>query len=80
MTGHEKLLNLTNYKLAAIYTRQSQKRGGACILVKNYLEYKPLPDVCRHSIANVVECCGIELTKQKLIIMCIYRPPKINNL
>lgn len=80
MAGYEKLLNITNYKLGAIYSRRSQKRGGACILVKNCLDYKELADVSHNSIANVIECCGIELPIHNLIILCIYRPPNFNNL
>lgn len=80
MQGHEKLMKIPNYKLAASYSRQTKKRGGACVLVKNGLEYKELTEISRYSIANIFECCGIELVQQKILIICIYRPPKMNNL
>lgn len=79
MSGQEKLLCIPNYKLAACYARPNIKRGGACILVKKGLEYKELPDIMRHSVAGIIECCAIELTSQKLTILCVYRPPKYTN-
>lgn len=80
MSGHEKLLNITNYELAACYSRHKKKRGGACILVKKGHEYRELPDVTKYSISGIIECCAIELIKLKVIILCVYRPPKLSNL
>lgn len=80
MSGQEELLLIPNYKLAACYARPNKKRGGACILVKNHLVYKELPDIMRCSIPGVIECCAIELPFQKVIVVCVYRPPKLCNL
>lgn len=32
--GHESNINMTKYKMASIYSRSDQKRGGACILLR----------------------------------------------
>lgn len=80
MSGHEELLSFPNYKLAAWYSRESSKRGGACILVKNGHEFKVLPNIAKHSVSGNVECCGIELPLHKISIVCVYRIPKLANL
>lgn len=80
VSGQEKLLYLQNYKLAASYARSNIKRGGSCILVKNGYEFKELPEIMNFSIAGIIECCAVELTQQKLIIICVYRPPKFTNI
>ena len=80
MRGQEKLLNIPNYKLAACYSRRGTKRGGACILVNKSLQCTEFRDATKYSISGVIECCAIELIQQKLIIICVYRPPKSSNL
>lgn len=80
MRGHENLLMIPNYKLAACYARREKKRGGSCILIKKDLEFKELSNISNFSISNAIECCGIELVNQQLLIVCIYRPPKMSNL
>ncbi|CAK1598183.1 unnamed protein product [Parnassius mnemosyne] len=79
MSGHEKLIQISNYKLATCYSR-NVKRGGACILIKKCHEYTELPDIMKYSITGIIECCAIKLIKQNTIILCIYRPPKICNI
>lgn len=80
MSGHEKLLNIPNYKLAACYSRNNIKRGGACILIKQGFEYQELPNIMRKSVTGILECCAIKLVEQNVIVLCAYRPPKLCNL
>lgn len=80
ISGHESLINIPNYKLAAIYSRNTQKRGGSCILIKKDYEYKELTNILKYSIPGVIESCAIELISHKLIIVCIYRPPNMSNI
>lgn len=80
MSGQEHLLHIPNYRLAACYARQNSKRGGSCILVKAGHEYKERPDIMKYSISGIVECCAIELPVHKVIVVCVYRPPKLCNL
>ncbi|XP_026739279.1 uncharacterized protein LOC113502097 [Trichoplusia ni] len=80
MKGYENQLNVPNYCLAACYSRKEKKRGGACILVKNGHRFKELPKIANISSPGVFECCGIELIDYKIIVICIYRVPNINNL
>ncbi|KAF9801431.1 hypothetical protein SFRURICE_013211 [Spodoptera frugiperda] len=61
--------------MASIFCRDKQ-RGGTCILIKKGLSYKELPFVKTHTSVNTFEACGIELTNEKLIIICIYRTPQ----
>lgn len=78
--GVSNLLFLPNYNLSAHYCRIEQKRGGACILVKNGLQWKELPKVAKLSTPGIFECCGVELTSYNIIVVCIYRIPNSNNL
>lgn len=80
MEGYQNVLFLPNYNLAAHYCRIEKKRGGSCILVKNGLQWKELPKVAKLSTPGIFECCGVELTCYKIIIVCIYRIPNSNNL
>lgn len=73
--GHENYLKLSDYEMASIFCRDKQ-RGGTCILIKKGLSYKELPFVKTHTSVNTFEACGIELTNEKLIIICIYRTPQ----
>lgn len=80
IAGHENLINIPNFKIAACYARKTQKRGGSCILIRNSYEYKELKNISSFSVTGVIECCALELIKQKLIIICIYRPPSMSNI
>lgn len=80
IAGHENLIDIPNFKMAACYARKTQKRGGSCILIKNIYEYKELKIISGFSVAGVIECCAVELIKQKTIIICIYRPPNWSNI
>lgn len=79
MNGFTKYLTLPNYKLAASYNRTNEKRGGTCILLKSGLEFRELTDIAKLSIEGIIECCAVELTKHKIIVVCLYRVPKTNN-
>lgn len=78
-SNHEELLRIPNYQLAACYSRDS-KRGGTCILLRTGHQFKELPDIAKHSISGIFECCAIELIAQKTVVVCIYRTPKYSHL
>lgn len=78
--GQEKYLDLDNYALASCYSRTCARRGGACILVKNNIEWKEIEEIRKMSISNVFECCAVEIAAYNILIVCIYRIPKQNNL
>lgn len=59
VSGHEDLLNISNYKLAATYSRITN-RGEACILIKNTQQLKQLSYVVMQSISGVLEMGAIE--------------------
>lgn len=80
MAGQEEVLRLTNYKLAASYSRPEKRRGGSCILVKCSHHYKELPEIAKHSIPGIIECCAIELVMFKMVVVCVYRPPNYHNI
>ncbi|KAL0861481.1 hypothetical protein ABMA27_009011 [Loxostege sticticalis] len=73
--GSECNLRLPGYKLASHYSRQNQRRGGSCILIKSHLCYTPLQITSQLACPNVFECCGIKLTNYNILIICIYRIP-----
>lgn len=68
-------LNIPNFKLASQFCRE-KRRGGACILVKNDMNFQEIDKIKTHfSIANVIECCAIEIPEHKTYVICVYRPP-----
>lgn len=70
--GEEKNINITNYELAAHYSR-NKKRGGTCILTKKGLAYKKICTF-EHLAENFhFECCSISIPSHKIIIVCVYR-------
>lgn len=70
-----KLFKLTHYRLGACFSRNN-RNGGSCIIVRNTIKYKVLSEAKTLSICNIFECSGIMLTDHKIIILCVYRPPK----
>lgn len=72
-------LCIPNYCLAACFSRKESKRGGACILIKNGLQWRELPKISKISSVGVFECCAIELIDHNTVIVCIYRVPNANN-
>lgn len=68
-------LKIPNFALASAYFRNNRK-GGSSILVRNSIRFKELLDVTNISTPDIIECCGIELIDQNVVIICIYRPPK----
>lgn len=76
-SGHENSFRLSNYELAAFYSRH-KKRGGVCILVKTGLSYKKNTIVDRHAVSMLFECCGVDFPDQNLTIICLYRTPTSN--
>lgn len=76
--GTESNILFRTYKLAHYFSREREKRGGSCILVKTELDFKPIDITKILSSTYDFECCGIELTRLKIIIVCIYRTPSSN--
>lgn len=74
-SGQESLIKIPNFKLAACYSRDRQKRGGSCILIRNRYRYRELPN---SSISGLFEYCAIEMVDQGIVVVCIYRPPNIS--
>lgn len=74
------LLKLQNYKLAAFYCREKQRRGGTCIFVKFNINYICMTAIKTFSISQIFECCGVEIINYRIIIICIYRIPDRNNI
>jgi exonuclease III len=70
---------LMNYKLSSYYCRR-EKRGGSCIFTKKHLDCKELTSIKKLSVKSVFECSAIEVAQHKLIVVCIYRTPNINNV
>lgn len=67
-------LYLPDYKLVT-YSSRSTRHGGTCILIR-YMHHYKIIDLKQFCIPNVMECCAIELVVHKVIIICLYRPPK----
>lgn len=78
--GQEGFLNINNYSLAACFCRYDSKRGGTCILVSNNCEFQEITEIRSISLTNVFECCAVNLIEYKIVVICIYRVPKQNNI
>jgi hypothetical protein len=68
-------INIDYYKLAANFCRISNKYGGTCIYVLNYIKTKELTFVQNLTREGIIEISAIEIVDRKIIIICIYRPP-----
>lgn len=79
MKGYENYLTIPNYELAAYYSRDNSKRGGACIIVRKGLQFKELKQINKMSETGVFECCAIEIINYKIAVVCLYRVPKDTN-
>lgn len=77
MMGNEQNLNLENYTLASSFSRSNRSKGGACILVMKNHEWKEIPEIKKMSLSGIIECCAIELVTYKIIVICLYRIPKL---
>lgn len=66
---------MNNFYLAAIFSRQNQRRGGTCILCKRGYESIKLDIITDLAVEKHFEICGVEIKKLKLLIICIYRTP-----
>lgn len=73
--GSEGNILLRNYKLANHFSRERERRGGVCILTKKELDFKQIDITKTLRRSYDFECCGIEVTNLKLIVICIYRTP-----
>lgn len=74
--GSESNLKIRNYKLVSSYSRDNERRGGTCILLKNEVDYINL-DITT-PVKYDFEYCATELVNYGLIIVCIYRTPSSN--
>lgn len=69
--GDEKNVSISNYKLAAYYSRSS-RRGGTCILMRKGMVYHEIKIPDNYVLPGTFECCGVSIPKYKLIILCVY--------
>ncbi|KAM3964979.1 uncharacterized protein ACR2FA_000866 [Aphomia sociella] len=71
------LLKIPNYTLASSFTRNT-RHGGSCILLRNNHKFKIINEIEKASIPNIIECSAVELIEHNTIVICIYRPPKVD--
>lgn len=70
--GSEVNLKINNFVLAASYSRKNCNRGGVAIIVRNDTEYKEIKEIEQISETYIFECCGVNLIKYGLVVICIY--------
>lgn len=80
MAGQEFSLCLPNYTLASSYSRSNSKRGGTCIIVKKGHRFKEICEISKFCLSCIFECCAVELLEYNIVIICLYRVPKQNNM
>jgi predicted outer membrane repeat protein len=68
-------INIKDFKLVSAFCRSSSEHSGSGIYVKNGIETKEISSFAGVSEEKSFEMSLIELPKQKLRIVCIYRSP-----
>lgn len=74
---HE-LVNLTNYNLAANYSREKWRRGGTIIFCKKHIEFESLDFTTDITLETEFEICGIFIKSLHTAIFSFYRIPGAN--
>ncbi|VVC89999.1 unnamed protein product [Leptidea sinapis] len=69
-------LSIPNFQLASFCLRTS-RHGASCILIRKGHKFRVISDIDEYSILNIKECSAVELVDHKIIIICVYRSPKI---
>lgn len=69
-------VQIEGYNLAAIFQRTAKGKGGAAIYLKPEIKYTDLPQIKNKSIESQIECVAVEASPEKIIIICVYRPPQ----
>lgn len=67
---------LNHYDLKSYFVRSASLHGGSCIFVKDDLSYERIEGISSLSVENHIECSAVASTTTKMIIICVYRPPK----
>ena len=69
-------LTLPDYKLANIYCREINLKGGVCILVRKDLTYQSI-DLTKQCKEKTFEISAVKLNTgySKVIVCCVYRSP-----
>lgn len=62
--------------MASCYMRSSTVHGGSCIFLHNNLQFRELEHLKSKSVESVIECSAVEIINAKIIIICIYHPPR----
>lgn len=73
--GEIEFFKLYNYFLASYYGRIIHKNGGVAIFIKKELKYKARNDINCLSRELHCELTAIELTRDKIVIITVYRHP-----
>lgn len=71
---------LPNYKIASIYCRKNYEGGGVGILLKNTIDFIERKDIVNLSVEHVIEFCAIEIPKQNVILIGLYRADRNINI
>ena len=66
---------IQGYNLCASFCRPLKKHGGVAIYTKSGLDVREANCARNASVCNVFECCGVELKKSNIVVLCVYRPP-----
>lgn len=69
-----KLLTFDTYEFAAEFNRCLRQGGGVAILLKQGIEFVEKIDIAELSKESVFECCAIEIPKENMLLVNIYRP------
>lgn len=66
------MIQITNYKIAASFCRDSKMGGGVCILLQDHIEHIEEKDIANMSIEYVLETCAAVLPKENILLITIY--------
>lgn len=67
------LMCLPDYKIASSFCRNSRKRGGTMICVRNNYSCKDMPSITSLGLEEVFEISACIVVELKILVVCIYR-------
>lgn len=69
------LTNIEHFELVSKFSRIRNEHGGSCIYVKEYVQTKELHYLQKLGKEKDFEISIVELLKDKIVVVCIYRSP-----
>jgi hypothetical protein len=74
--NQKELVTIDNYDFAASFNRSQRQGGGVAMLLQQNIEFTERKDISILSIEFIFECCAVEIPKENILLINIYRPDR----